>query len=224
VDHQGLKHQRQRRVSPIGKHVSVPLSSSRGPYIARPRLALALCALAAALLLGACGSGDDGAGNPDSQLSEQQATAPLKDAPPALAAIRDQANRLLEGGTDAFEARLDELRGTPVVVNKWASWCGPCRHEFPFFQAQAVAHAKQVAFLGVDSDDSEAAAKTFLGELPLPYPSYLDPDADIAAVIKAPAAFPATAFYDASGELVHTKQGLYTDEAELAADIDRYTG
>jgi cytochrome c biogenesis protein CcmG, thiol:disulfide interchange protein DsbE len=184
------------------------------------RLLIPLTALCAALALGACG--DDSAGNPDSKLSAEEATQPLEGAPPQLAAIRTQANELLDGGSTEFEARLAELRGYPVVVNKWASWCGPCRHEFPFFQAQADERGAEVAFLGVLSDDSEDAGATFLEELPLPYPSYLDPDQDIAADIEAPQNFPATSFYDAAGELVYTRQGGYADEQELAADIDRY--
>lgn len=178
--------------------------------------------LGAALALGACGG--EGAGNPDSELTPEQAAAPLEGASPELTAIRDEANELLDGGTEAFDARLAELRGNPVVVNKWASWCGPCRLEFPHFQNQAEERAAEVAFLGVGSDDSEDALATFLEQLPLPYPTYLDPDQDIAAAIEAPQNFPATAFYDSSGELVYTRQGVYADEADLAADIDRYAG
>ena len=185
------------------------------------RIAPAAAALAAAIVLAACGS-DDGAGNPDSELSREEATAPLEGAPAPLAAIRDEANELLGGGSEAFKRRIAQLRGTPVVVNKWASWCGPCRFEFPFFQSQAAERGEEIAFLGVDSNDSESAAETFLEQLPLPYPSYLDPDSKIAAEIGAPAAFPATAFYDASGELVFTHSGQYADEAALAADIVRY--
>jgi cytochrome c biogenesis protein CcmG, thiol:disulfide interchange protein DsbE len=190
-------------------------------YVQMIKVLTATCALCAALVLGACGADDD-SGNPDSELSAEQATAPLEGAPPQLAAIRAQANELLDGGTEAFDARLAELDGTPVVVNKWASWCGPCRHEFPFFQAQADERAAEVAFLGVLSDDSEDAGATFLEELPLPYPSYVDPDQDIAAQIEAPQNFPATSFYDSTGELVYTRQGGYADADELAADIDRY--
>jgi thiol-disulfide isomerase/thioredoxin len=182
---------------------------------------VAAATLAAAVALGACGS-DDGAGNPDSELSPEQAAEPLEGASPELAAIRDQASQLLDGGPEAFEARLAELRGTPVVVNKWASWCGPCRLEFPFFQSLAAKRGGEIAFLGIVSEDSEDAARTFLGQLPLPYPSYLDSDSRIAAVIKAARAFPATAFYDRSSELVYTRQGGYQTEAELAADIRRY--
>lgn len=190
------------------------------PRESRRARALAAGALLAAFALAACGSDD--AGNPDSELSAEEATAPLKGAPPQLAAIREEANELLDGGPQAFERRLTELRGTPVVVNKWASWCGPCRLEFPFFQSQARQRGKEIAFLGVDSEDSEDAAETFLEELPIPYPSYSDPDSKIAALIGAPANFPATSFYDRKGELAFTRQGGYDDESTLAADISNY--
>jgi cytochrome c biogenesis protein CcmG/thiol:disulfide interchange protein DsbE len=181
-----------------------------------------LLAIAAVVIgLAACGSGS-GAGNPDSKLSVDEATAPLNGAPPQLAAIRAQANQILDGGTDAFEARLAELKGTPVVVNKWASWCGPCRLEFPYFQSQAEKRGTEIAFLGDFGNDSKDTGETFLSELPLPYPSYDDPDQKIADLLKAPQNFPATAFYDRSGELVFTHQGQYRDEQELAADIARY--
>jgi len=185
------------------------------------RTAVPTLALCAAIALAACGS-DDASGNPDSELTPAQATAPLEDAPPQLAAIRAEANQILDGGLEAYDERIAALRGSPVVVNKWASWCGPCRLEFPWFQSQGEGRASEVAFIGLLSDDSEAAGETFLSELPLPYPSYYDPDQEIAAEIGAPRNFPATAFYDASGELVFTHQGVYTDEAALAADIARY--
>jgi cytochrome c biogenesis protein CcmG, thiol:disulfide interchange protein DsbE len=182
--------------------------------------AIAAVLFAAAVTLGSCGSDD--AGNPDSRLTPDEAGAPLSGAPARLAALRDQANQILDGGTEAFEQRLGELRGFPVVVNKWASWCGPCRFEFPFFQSQAEKRGAKVAFLGDFANDARDAGETFLEELPLPYPSYLDQDQDIAAEIGTPRNFPATAFYDSSGRLVYTHQGQYRDEATLAADIERY--
>jgi thiol-disulfide isomerase/thioredoxin len=185
-------------------------------------LATAAAALLAGLVLAACGSGG-GAGNPDSRLTPDQATAPLEDASPQLTGIREEANQLLDGGTEAYDQRLEELKGTPIVVNKWASWCGPCRLEFPWFQSLAEKRGGEIAFLGVASNDSEDAASTFLSELPLPYPSYLDPDLKIAQDLGGPPqAFPATAFYDRSGELAFTHPGVYQDEQDLAADVDRY--
>jgi len=148
----------------------------------------------------------------------------LADAPPRLAELYAEGDALLSGGVDAYEARLADLRGHPVVVNKWASWCGPCRFEFPFFQSLAAKRGDEVAFLGVDSNDSEDAANTFLEDYPVPYPSFSDPDEEIARAIGADFAFPSTVFYDDSGEVVFTKIGPYESERELAADIERYAG
>ena len=189
--------------------------------------AIAATGVALALVLGGCmgddDEGDPGSGNPESEVSVEEATAPLEDASPELEAVREEANQLLDGGTEAFAARLDELNGTPVVVNKWASWCGPCRFEFPFFQSQADERGAEVAFLGIDSNDSEAAAETFLTELPLPYPSYLDPDQELSdEFLDNAREFPATGFYDSSGELAYVHLGGYPDEDSLAADIDKY--
>lgn len=173
------------------------------------------------VILGLTGCGED-AGNPESRLTVAEATARIPDAPAPLRRVRAQANQLLPGGTAAFEGRVSDLRGYPIVVNKWASWCGPCRFEFPHFQQAAIRYGESVGFIGVDSDDAEAPASTFLQSLPLPYPSYLDPESEIADLIKAPTAFPATAFFDRRGRLVHLKQGVYSDEEELMADIERW--
>src|SRR5919201_5727852 len=160
--------------------------------MARNRRLRLSCATATALLVlavSACGGSSNGGGErkaPDYQRA-------LTGAPKPLARLYGQSNRLLPGGTEAFEERLSALRGHPVVVNKWASWCGPCREEFPFFQRLSAKLGKRIAFVGVDSNDSSAAAKTFLKEFPVPYPSYSDPGQDIAKVINATIGFPATA-------------------------------
>jgi cytochrome c biogenesis protein CcmG, thiol:disulfide interchange protein DsbE len=185
------------------------------------RATFAVAVLLAALVIAGCG-GSNG-GNPDSRLTLDQAKSPISGTSPQLAAIRAQANQLLDGGKDAFQARLDGLRGTPVVVNKWASWCGPCRFEFPWFQSLAQKRGGQIAFLGVNSNDSSASAETFLSELPLPYPSYSDPDLNIAQDLGGPPQFmPTTAFYDGSGKLVYTHPGQYQRESDLVADVNRY--
>jgi len=187
------------------------------------RVGLALAALGATLALGGCVNSSGG--NPDSRISAEQATEPISGAPPQLAALRAQGNQLLGGGTDAFDQRLQALRGTPVVVNKWASWCGPCRFEFRRFPSLAEKRGGQIAFLGVNSNDSESAAKQFLSEIPLQYPSYTDPDLQIAQDLGGPPqAFPATAFYDRSGKLVFSHPGVYQHEQDLVADVSQYAG
>lgn len=184
------------------------------------KLVATTIALGALALVGA-GCGNE-AGNPESKLSPAEAETPIAGSPRPLASLRRQAGQLLPGGTKAFQTKVDALRGYPIVVNKWASWCGPCRFEFPHFQAVADQLGDRVAFLGVDSNDDRPSAEQFLGELPLPYPSYLDPESRIAKEIGAPKAFPATAFFDAKGQLVHVRQGVYPDEAALKADVERW--
>jgi cytochrome c biogenesis protein CcmG/thiol:disulfide interchange protein DsbE len=185
--------------------------------LARIRPLLPLCAIAlVALLLGGCGSStESGDGShPDYEKA-------LAGSPPPLAALYKQANDLLPGGQAAFEKRLAQLRGYPVVVNVWASWCGPCREEFPVLQKLSARYGKKVAFFGLNSEDSDDAAATFLREEPLPYPSYTDPDKDVFTSLGA-VGFPDTAFYDKKGKLVYLKQGPYRDSSELEADVRRY--
>jgi thiol-disulfide isomerase/thioredoxin len=178
-----------------------------------------LAAGVAALGLAACGGSG---GEPLGTVKAPDYQSALAGAPKPLAELYRQGDRLLPGGPDAFQQQLGALHGHPVVVNKWASWCGPCREEFPFLQRLSARFGERVAFLGVDANDSKAAARTFLGEFPLPYPSYSDPDQEISRLLGATAGFPATAFYDASGERVFVKLGQYASQADLAADIRRY--
>ena len=183
-------------------------------------MAVAAAVALAAVAIG-CGSDDEGPGNPESRAVDYEQA--LADAPAPLADLYAEGNELLSGGLDAFDARLEELRGYPVVVNKWASWCGPCRAEFPFFQAQAAKLGEEIAFLGVDGQDSDDAARTFLDELPLPYPSYSDPDLEISKELDAEIEFPSTIFFDSEGEQVYVHRGGYQDESDLVADIEKYT-
>ena len=188
----------------------------------RGALIVGVMVLAASLMFaGACGS-DTGGGPGEVTSAQIDYDRALADADGPLASLYQQPNELLAGGLPAFEARIDELRGYPIVVNKWASWCGPCRAEFPFFQSQVAKHGTEIAFLAIDAQDSEEAATTFLEELPVPYPSYLDPDLEISRSLDVEREFPATVFYDSEGEIVFVHRGGYQEEADLAADIERY--
>lgn len=182
-----------------------------------PSRILLLAVVSIGLLVSGCGSagGESSGGHPDYAEA-------LAGSPAPLAALHRQANALLPGGKDAYEARVRALRGYPVVANVWASWCGPCRFEFPYFQRAAAAYGKRVAFLGIDRQDDDDAARTFLREEPVPYPSYRDPDEAVSESIGAGLGMPDTAFYDSSGELVYLKQGPYDDLAELRRDIERF--
>ncbi len=167
-------------------------------------------------------SGDDATTAPKFDL--QAAQAKLEGAPAPLAALYAQPSKILEGGTTAFEKRVAALKGHPAVVNKWASWCRPCRAEFPIFQQVATERGKRVAFLGVNGADKLPAAQKFLAQRPLPYPSYEDPDEKIAQKLRVAKFFPMTVFLDAKGRTAFIKSGEYTSRSELEADIDKYLG
>lgn len=174
--------------------------------------------VAAGLVAAGCGAdsgGDYGGGHPDYAKA-------LAGAPAPLAALYKESDKLLPGGSSAFERRIAALKGYPVVVNVWASWCGPCRFEFPTLQKVSAAYGKKVAFLGVNSQDSDAGAETFLEEAPLPYPSFTDPDQQIAGTIGTGSGLPDTAFYDRSGSLCYLKIGVFAKQSELAAYVKRF--
>lgn len=189
----------------------------------RSRFPLALILLLAAVALVACGEEstiDRGAESRSAAANPAGEAERIDD--PALRRLREQGNRLLDGGRAAFAARLAELRGRPVVVNQWASWCPPCRAEFPIFQRLAEKYADRVAFLGVDMQDEREAALAFMGELPTEYPHYFDEDASISRTFGGGRVSPTTGFYDAGGKLVFTHLGAYANDAQLEAEVRRY--
>jgi cytochrome c biogenesis protein CcmG, thiol:disulfide interchange protein DsbE len=184
----------------------------------RRRLTLALALVAGLILtltVAACGSSSGGDTTPPPNYKKA-----LEGAPAPLAKLYSEANQLLPGGKDAFEKRVGEL-GYPVVANVWASWCGPCRLEFSHFQQVSAKWGKKVAFLGIDAEDSKSAAEEWLKERPVPYPTYFETGAAIAASLKLPGR-PDTAFYNSKGELAHLKIGPYSNDSDLEADIKKY--
>ena len=198
---------------------AVPCTTPRASFlIVKPRLtALLVCALTIATVASGCGADE-----PKSAATQADFRRALAGAPPPLARLYSRPGELVGGGPAAFRRQLADLRGYPVVVNKWASWCGPCRHEFPFFQQQVKKRGKRVAFLAVNSEDAREPAQKFLKEIPVPYPSFLDPDNDIAKLLGLERNFPITTFYDRRGEQIYTKPGGYASEAALADDVREY--
>jgi cytochrome c biogenesis protein CcmG, thiol:disulfide interchange protein DsbE len=181
----------------------------------RITLALALvAALAPAVFVVGCGSSSGG------ETTHPDYAKALTGAPAPLAKLYGEANKILPGAKEGFEKRIASL-GYPVVANVWASWCGPCRFEFPMFQEASARWGKKVGFIGVDSEDSESEAEKWLVDHPVPYPSYYDPNFEVASSYKA-AGPPDTAFYNTKGKLVYVKLGQYAHASELDEDIKRY--
>jgi cytochrome c biogenesis protein CcmG/thiol:disulfide interchange protein DsbE len=177
---------------------------------------VAVVLLALVALVG-CGQNTKSAAPSPKSVSEA-----FKGSPGPLAALHSQANELLAGGPQAFKARMASLRGYPVVVNKWASWCGPCQSEFPAYQQAAVVFGRRVAFVGIDGKDHAPAAKAFLKRFPVTYPSYVDPGESIARTIQAATYYPQTVYFDRQGKIVFDHAGPYLSASALERDIRRY--
>ena len=157
-----------------------------------------------------------------SKLTLAQMRAGLAGSPAPLAGLHAQASELLPGGLTAVRARIASLRGQPVVINKWASWCVPCRSEFGAFQRASLALGRRVAFIGIDSGDtSRAAGASFLRSFPVSYPSYYDHSGAAGAAVTYSAFTPVTVFYNRSGGQ-YIRQGPYPSQARLEEDVRRY--
>ena len=101
------------------------------------------------------------------------------EAPTATAAPQQPlgAQPLVARTQPQFQADLDGLRGRVVVVNFWASWCGPCREEMPALEETSQAYAKAdkpVTIIGVDASDVRSEAAKFLAEVGVTYPTVYD--------------------------------------------------
>lgn len=145
------------------------------------------------------------------------------DGAPVEGGLPDVTLPCFGGGPDVD---LSALRG-PMVVNLWASWCGPCREEMPIFQEFYERHGEEVAVLGVNENDTQpAAAMDLVAETGVTYPLVADPQAalDGAAPFPRISGLPFLAFVDEDGRVVHREFVIIESERQLRDLVDEHLG
>jgi cytochrome c biogenesis protein CcmG/thiol:disulfide interchange protein DsbE len=169
------------------------------------RVRVALVAVAAAFLVfGAAGS----------VARKTDRSAPAMAGGPAAAFAVENID------PDEGPVSLSAYRGTPVVLNFWASWCSPCRRELRAFEAVSEQTKGEVAFIGLDTrDDSRAAAARLLATTGARYPSGYDPAGQVASTYGL-YGLPTTVFISSDGQLLARLTGEMS-RAKLEATIAR---
>jgi cytochrome c biogenesis protein CcmG/thiol:disulfide interchange protein DsbE len=167
--------------------------------------------LAAAVLLAACGQGST---RPAGGQGQPRVSAPAGVAPDAVRV------RLAGFAGGPGFSLPDDLRGRPLVLNVWASWCGPCRKEMPAFQQVYLKAKDKVGFLGLDYLDVADAARRFAAQTGVTYPLAADPKGQAGAKLGV-AALPTTLFIGADGTLRGRHPGAMT-ATQLRAAIRNY--
>lgn len=163
----------------------------------RARVLLALCLVVAAA---ACTSSPP--------ATSAGSTPAIRVAGSSL--VPDTVDALPDMDVDGFTAMRQAVTGTPLVVNIWASWCGPCKTEMPMLARAARTHDGTVQFLGVDTLDDRGAARAFLASTGVPYPNVFDPSGAIKTSLGS-IGQPVTVFYDANGNQVAKIDGQLSE-------------
>ena len=136
--------------------------------------------------------------------------------PAAGIQVGDRAPAFALADLDGQPLRLSDLHGRPVIVNFWASWCGPCVEEFPMLARALDAHrADGLVVVGIVVQDNSEAARAFMQRMSAAWPAAMDPGEETAQRfgIYAP---PESFFIDRNGTVVARQIGQLT-----VADLNR---
>jgi cytochrome oxidase Cu insertion factor (SCO1/SenC/PrrC family)/thiol-disulfide isomerase/thioredoxin len=147
----------------------------------------------------------------------------LSGSPAPLAKLHRQASTVVSGGESALDARIRSLHGYPVVLNIWASWCGPCQREFGEFAQASATYGRRVAFLGADNGDSVADAEAFMRQHHVIYPSYETRTDQLDNILVGGLeGTPTTVFIRPDGSVAAVRDQPYDSLGALESDIRAY--
>ena len=186
------------------------------------RLVLVLTIVAAAA---ACGRSEKSAtlAKPDQQKPPVTQSAPPAQAEAAAVDVGARMPDYSSSYLDGSKFDLAEKRDKVVLLNAWATWCGPCRFEIPELQAIHDKYAARgLEVVGVSLDEGDpAGVKAFVAEHKMTYPIVLDSEGKLANVLQT-SVLPTTVLVDHNGNIVWKKIGaIMPNDTELTAAIDK---
>lgn len=154
------------------------------------------------------------------EIVAQAARADLAPCPPSDASVAARPDGLPDvtlaclGTKGARQVRLAGVRGTPMLVNVWAQWCGPCREEAPLLQRLHAAAGDRLLVLGVDWEDRDLWGRAFAAKEGLHYASVSDAT-DAFGLRRWAGGPPLSLLVDASGSVVAVQRGPFTSWDQL---------
>ena len=201
---------------------SRPLRAGRSPFALVLRAAAVIAVVLVVALLAWATLVPSSGETLVSRIAAGEAPSAPRFELPVLWNERDTWPPELTSATGDDRLGLGELRGRPVVLNFWASWCIPCREEAPILNAAARAYGGEVAFVGINVTDLRPDALAFLREFSVPYVSARDRD-DKSFRGYGLTGVPETYFLDARGRIIAHSPGPITQRT-LEAGIVRTLG
>lgn len=161
-------------------------------------LIVSMLAVLAMLILGS-----PGCGSPSPIPPQEGAQAP------------DFTLSTLDGGT----VELDELKGQPVLLNFWATWCGYCRYQMPFLQAAFEEKGQEMKFIAINIGESSDKVQQYAEDEGLGFTVALDSEGEVASAYNI-RPIPATFFIDEQGVIKYIQIGAFASTDEVLAVLE----
>jgi len=119
-------------------------------------------------------------------------------------------------GLNVNSRTFADYRGKPLLINIWASWCGPCRREMPSLERLGKKYnGKQFNLIGISTDDYRDKAQQFLKKLDIHFDNFIDHQVKLENMLGA-STIPLTVFVDANGRVIDKVSGSFTWDSERA--------
>lgn len=162
------------------------------------------------------------------ELEKAKERAEIADCPPSDPDVMPRDDGLPDLTLDCLgggrQVRLAGLRGTPMVINIWAQWCGPCRQEAPHLATLSQQAGDDLLFLGIDYQDPDPEAAIMFAEISdWHYPQLQDPQRELRPELGI-VGIPTTLLVDADGAIVATLAAPMTSEDQLRSQIKKHLG